>query len=88
MFQKSPAQTAFWTFIWTNPKVARKVANRQSQNSLIMKCRYYDISSEYFRRKTEFSNEIFSVEHRLFKSFIFGHAGTFPKYTCIINNGM
>jgi len=52
MFQKSPAQTAFWTFIWTNPKVARKVANRQSQNSLIMKCRYYDISSEYFRRKT------------------------------------
>ena len=28
MFQKSPALTAFWTFIWTTPKVARKVANR------------------------------------------------------------
>jgi hypothetical protein len=26
LFQKSPAQTAFWTFIWTNPKVAQKVA--------------------------------------------------------------
>ena len=31
MFQKSPAQTAFWTFIWTKPKVARKVAIGQSQ---------------------------------------------------------
>ena len=59
MFQKSPAQTAFWTFIWTNPKVARKVANRQCQNSLIMKCRYYDFSSEYFRRKTEFQTKYF-----------------------------
>ena len=34
----------------------------------------YDISSEYFRLKSEISNRIFSAEHRVFKSFIFGRA--------------
>ena len=46
MFQKSPAQTAFWTFIWTNPKVARKVANRQSRISL----KYDTFIIRYFKR--------------------------------------
>ena len=46
----------------------------------------------YFKRifsaKNLISNRIFSVEHRLFKSFIFGGAESFPEYACIINNGM
>jgi hypothetical protein len=52
MFQKSPALTAFWTFIWTNPKVARKVAIRRCQIIMGLIYFYYLISSEYFRLKT------------------------------------
>jgi hypothetical protein len=44
--------------------------------------------TKYFRWNTDFSKVLFSIKHRVFKSFIFGGAGSFPKYTCIINNGM
>jgi hypothetical protein len=41
----------------------------------------YDISSQIFSAKILISNRIFSVEHRLFKSFIFGQKPSFQtKY--------
>ena len=41
----------------------------------------YDISSQIFSTKILISTQIFSVEHRLFKSFIFGQTPSFQtKY--------
>jgi len=92
MFQKSPALTAFWTFIWTNPKVARKVAIGQCQN--IMGLIYFitiyqanifgqkpDFQTKYFRWNTDFSKVLFSAKHQVFKRNIFGGTPTFQtKY--------
>lgn len=59
MFQKSPALTAFWTFIWTTPKVARKVAIGQCQN--IMGLIYFITiyQANIFGQKHDFQTKYF-----------------------------
>ncbi len=63
------------------PKSSKKSSNWSVSDYYGSYIFYYDISSKYFRSNTKFSNQIFSVEHRLFKSFIFGQTPSFQtKY--------
>lgn len=62
------------------PKSSKKSSKRSVstyfENDMIL-LRYI---KQIFSVKNPNSNRIFSVEHRLFKSFIFGGIGTFQKF--------
>jgi hypothetical protein len=77
MFQKSPALTAFWTFIESSRYITGLVIEMDGFPVGLFILFVTIFQAEYFRSKTKFSNQIFSVEHRLFKSFIFGQKPSF-----------
>jgi len=88
MFQKSPAQTAFWTFIESSRYITGLVIYRMvfqfilfifllrfikrifSAKNFIFKRNIFGgtptFQKFYFRRRSEFSNEIFSAAKGLF----------------------
>ncbi len=68
MFQKSPAQTAFWTFIESSRYITGMVIYW-----MVFQLSMFIFSLRYFKR-------IFSAKNRVFKRNIFGGTPTFQKF--------
>jgi hypothetical protein len=95
MFQKSPALTAFWTFIESSRYITGLVIYLDGfpvQSVHIFITIYqanifgqkHDFQTKYFRWNTDFSKVLFSAKHQVFKRNIFGDAESFPEYTCVL----